>query len=99
MRPYRLTPAAVQDLESIYEYSARRNLSAAGRLLEQFVTAFRQLAEQPGRGHLRDDLTHEPVRFWRVGAYLVIYRPDTEPLTVLRVIHGSRDVAQLLAEE
>ena len=47
-------------------------------------------------GHLRTDLAQEPLRFWPVYSYLIIYRPDAEPLEIVRVLHGARDVAQLL---
>ena len=96
---YQLTPSAARDLDAIYGYIAQDNLRAAGRMLQRFLEAFRKLADQPGVGHLREDLTDEPFRFWSVGAYLIIYRPGTDPLEILRVVHGSRDIASLLEEE
>lgn len=48
--------------------------------------------------HLRPDLTPEDVRFWSVFKYLVIYRPGTKPLEIVRVLHGNRDVRRWLAE-
>jgi plasmid stabilization system protein ParE len=96
---YQLTPTAARDLAAIYDHIARDNLPAAGRMLQRFLDAFRKLADQPGMGHLREDLTDEPFRFWSVGAYLIIYRPDIEPLEILRVVHGSREIARLLEEE
>jgi antitoxin ParD1/3/4/toxin ParE1/3/4 len=57
----------------------------------------RKLAERPGMGHLREDLADEPVRFWPVYSYLVIYRADARPLQIVRVLHASRDVRTLLA--
>ena len=35
---------------------------------------------------------------WSVFSYLVIYRPDTTPLEIVRVLHGKRDVRRLLEE-
>src|SRR5438067_1328116 len=99
MKQYRLTPSAAGDLEAIYEHIAADNLPAAGRMLQRFTEAFRKLADMPRMGHLREDLTEEPFRFWAVGVYLIIYRPDTDPLEILRVVHGSRDVRRLLRDE
>jgi antitoxin ParD1/3/4/toxin ParE1/3/4 len=99
MSRYRLTPSAAGDLDAIYEHIAADNVPAAGRLLQRFTEAFRRLAEMPGMGHLREDLTDEPFRFWVVSSHLIIYRPDTEPLEILRVVHGARDVASLLDDE
>ena len=31
-------------------------------------------------GHLRQDLADEPLRFWAVYSYLIIYREDSDPL-------------------
>ncbi len=47
-------------------------------------------------GHLREDLAEEPLRFWPVYSYLIIYRPDSRPLEIVRVLHGARDVRNLL---
>ena len=68
-------------------------------MLGRFDVGFRKLANQPGIGHYRQDLTDEPFRFWSVGSYLIIYWTDTDPLEILRVMHSSRDIARLLQEE
>jgi antitoxin ParD1/3/4 len=56
------------------------------------------LADNPGIGHVRRDLTDADVRFWPVFKYLVIYRPNTKPLEIIRILHGRRDVKRLLGE-
>jgi antitoxin ParD1/3/4/toxin ParE1/3/4 len=56
----------------------------------------RRLAQTPGMGHLREDLADEPLRFWPVYSYLIIYRPETDPLEIVRVLHGARDVRAVL---
>jgi len=50
----------------------------------------------PGMGHSREDLTARAVRFWAVHSFLIVYRPDTEPLQILRVVSGWRDVREVL---
>jgi antitoxin ParD1/3/4/toxin ParE1/3/4 len=55
-----------------------------------------RLAEMPLLGHLRQDLTAEPLRFWQVYSFLIIYRPEKSPLEVVRVLHAARDVRRLL---
>jgi antitoxin ParD1/3/4/toxin ParE1/3/4 len=54
-----------------------------------------KLAEFPGIGHLREDVTDEPIRFWCVYSYLIAYRPHTKPLEILRIVHGARDLGPL----
>jgi antitoxin ParD1/3/4/toxin ParE1/3/4 len=59
-------------------------------------TAMTRLAEMPEIGHVREDLADEPLRFWPVYSYLIIYRPDARPLQVVRVLSGSRDITELV---
>ena len=97
MRSFVLSAAAVEDLRSINEYIASDDPSAAGRVLEDLRAAMHQLVEHPGIGHLREDLADEALRVWPVRTYLVIYRPDTQPLQIARVLSGYRDIAVLLS--
>jgi plasmid stabilization system protein ParE len=55
------------------------------------------LASTPGGGHWRRDLTDESVRFFAVYSYLIVYRPETKPLQIVAILHGSRDVEGILA--
>ncbi len=59
----------------------------------------RKLADMPGMGHIRKDLVDESLRFWSVYSYLILYRPDSRPLQVIRVLHGARDVETILESE
>ena len=56
------------------------------------------LAGNSGGGHWRKNLTDEPVKFFSVYSYLIIYRPETNPLQVVAILHGYRDVEQLLKD-
>ena len=47
-------------------------------------------------GHRREDLTSFPVLFWPVGAYLVIYRAERQPIEIVVVTQGSRDIPAFL---
>lgn len=55
-----------------------------------------RLAKTPGIGHLRADLADRRHRFFLVYSYLIVYRFETKPLQVIRVLHASRDVQSLL---
>jgi len=47
---------------------------------------FRKLAEVPGMGRKRDELTHRDVLFWALYSYLIIYR-NSQSLRIVRIIH------------
>jgi antitoxin ParD1/3/4 len=52
----------------------------------------------PGQGHRRTDCTKGPVLFFPVYSYLIAYRPGTDPLQILAIVHGSRDVQKVLKQ-
>jgi plasmid stabilization system protein ParE len=55
------------------------------------------LADYPDIGHLRDNLTDKPVKFWTFKwHYLIIYKPIS-PVEVVRVLSGYRDIANLIS--
>jgi plasmid stabilization system protein ParE len=93
---YRLTPSAQQDVDRITDFIAEDNVEAALPVHDALEEAFRHLAEMPGLGHTRADLTVRPVKFLSVSSYLVVYDPASTPLTVIAVLHGARDVGNLL---
>ena len=93
-----LTPAAEGDLLKIIEYLEGDNPSAVLKVVDALDQAMQRLAENPGIGHVRPDLTGEDVRFWPVFKYLVIYRQETKPLEIIRVLHGRRDVERILGD-
>jgi plasmid stabilization system protein ParE len=98
MTPYRLTRDALDDLDALWEYIAVDNLDAADRVVADIFRACEQLAESPGIGHTREDLTDRPLRFWSVGRYLVIYRYDQRPIDIIGVLHSARDVLRILLD-
>jgi plasmid stabilization system protein ParE len=47
------------------------------------------------------DLTARALRFWtlkRYPNYIVVYRPGTNPLQVIAVLHGKRNLRRILKE-
>jgi plasmid stabilization system protein ParE len=92
-----LSPEASDDLREIRDYIARDSTSAARRVLADLRVAMRRLAEMPEIGHVRQDLADEPLRFWPAYSYLIIYRPDSRPLEVVRILSSYRDIAELLS--
>ena len=98
MREFELHPQALADVEEIWDYIAQDNFAAADRLVDELFEAFAGLAAMPEKGYIRQELTNKLVRFWVVRNYLIVYRPSTTPLQILAVIHGARNVLDLLRE-
>lgn len=93
-----LSPEAEADLDDIKvwvvgEGGPRVALYSIRSLLKAILL----LAQHPGLGHTRDDLTDLPVKFWPVFSYLVVYDPARHPIEIVGVLHGGRDLAYILA--
>jgi plasmid stabilization system protein ParE len=89
MSRYVLTVEAQRDLSQIRDYVLDEGgFRAARYVVASIVTAFRALANMPGQGHAREDLTPRPeLLFWPVFSYLIVYRIDKKPL------HDYRDIS------
>ena len=96
MSGFHLSDEARQDLFDIWKYIALDNLDAANKVREDFYEAIHLLVANPGIGHIREDLADTSLRFWRVHSYLIAYRPDTNPLEIVRILSGYRDMSRLL---
>lgn len=96
-RGYILSPEAQRDIEAIRAYYLESAGAKVARyVLGEIAAGFRALASAPGIGHFRDDLTDEPVRFWPVFSYLIIYDPACRPIGIARVLHASQDLMTML---
>jgi plasmid stabilization system protein ParE len=96
MKRFILTPRARQDLNDIWDYIANDNIEAADRVLDALDNAMIKLAKNPGIGHRRDELTDKRHSFLLVYSYLIVYRHETKPLQIIRVLHAARDVQGIL---
>ena len=100
MSSYGFTPQAVDDLFDVWSYIARDNFEAADRVEAAIYQACAFLAEAPGRGQTRKDLSKLSLRFWivqRYPNYIIVYDPKTKPLQIIRILHGKRNLNRILA--
>jgi len=83
---------ALRDLDDIWAYIAREaSPTAAAAVVARILGEIDRVAEMPGLGHRRQDLSSK-YRAWTVYRYLVIYRFDAQGVCVVRVVHGSRNL-------
>jgi antitoxin ParD1/3/4/toxin ParE1/3/4 len=94
---YILAPRAALDLVEIWRYiKEQASVAIADRVESAIRERMAFLAGTPGAGHHRKDLTDEDVQFFPVYSFLIVYRPDTKPVQIASVLHGHRDLEQLL---
>jgi len=100
MSSYQFTPQAIEDLFEIWSYIAGHDVEAASRVEEAIHAGCAFLTDTPLAGRIREDLTSLPLRFWLVQPYRnywIVYRPETKPLQVIRIIHTARNIPQILS--
>lgn len=67
-----ISPSALCDLDEIWFYIGQDDIMEADRVTDEMYSAIQRLAEMPGIGHTREDLTGKDYRFWPVYTYLIV---------------------------
>lgn len=101
MGRYRLTPRARLGFENVILYVERELGSlVATEVLDRLEGAFEHIAENPGIGHARADITRIRVsNSGQVGPTLIAYRSASEVVEILFVERAARDWVRLLRAE
>jgi plasmid stabilization system protein ParE len=89
----------LNDLLDVWRYIAADNPEAADRVEAEIYNACQLIATSPLGGQVRADLTKRPLRFWilkRYPDYLIVYKPATSPLQVIRILHGYPNIREVL---
>ena len=95
---------ALRDIDEIAAFlQGRTGPQRAIRFLNEADRTFTRLAGMPGIGSLYDpeapglaDLRFFPVSRYR--SYLVFYRPTPDGVEIVRVLHGARNLPELLGK-
>ena len=90
------SPRAKADVLSIGRYIAEQSGShtTAYRFLDKIDERIKFLAHHPMAGEARPDLAAN-ARAFPVGNYVLFYRPISDGIQVLRVLHGARDIPRI----
>jgi plasmid stabilization system protein ParE len=97
MNRYILSPEAAGDLFDIWDYiESQSRAEIADRVVSEIRARIEFLSGSPSVGHRRKDLSHHDLRFFASYSYLIVYRPNTNPLQIVSILHGRRDVEQIL---
>lgn len=98
MSRYYLSDQAREDLEEIWLYIAGNSVQAADGFVDEVISRFPTLAEQPGIGRQREELS-PLLRSFPVSNYLIFYRPRSDGIDIVRVLSGFRDLPDFFAVE
>ncbi|MDP3745901.1 MAG: type II toxin-antitoxin system RelE/ParE family toxin [Phenylobacterium sp.] len=90
-------PQATLDEREIFLTIAADNPSAAERFLIAIYDAEDRLAEFPQLGRPRADFG-STIRSWTVEPYLIFYSVELDAVVILRILHGARDLGDLIPD-
>jgi toxin ParE1/3/4 len=98
VKPAVLAPRARRDLIEAVRWIASDNPDAARALRHGVARAAELISQFPKIGSLREDLADSPVRFHvlRGFPYLLVYDAGASPPRILRILHGARDLPEVL---
>ena len=93
---YRLTPAAQEDLEDIWVYTAQTwSVDQAERYTDALEEAFDRLLIMPEMARERREFD-PPVRVHPSAEHIIVYRIEQDHLAILRILGGRQDWLSIL---
>ena len=97
-----LLEKAVKDIEAIYRYIRKSGKKKAAK---DMITTIREacdsLSENPGRGHIPDELSQIGQFEYRqiiAKKYRIIYQLAKPNIFVFGIIHGNRNIGEVLRQ-
>ncbi len=95
-----LSPQARRDLLDAIRWIAKDNPAAARALRDGVATAAMRIGEHGHIGTLRPELADEPYRFITLTGfhYVIVYNAERRPPLIVRILHGARDLPEVLRE-
>ena len=93
---YELSQEADNDLDEIYDYTADNfGVEQAVTYLSSFEEIFNDLCKHPELGRERNEI-RSGLRSLAHQSHTIFYRVLTNKIRMVRILHGSRDIARFL---
>ena len=87
-----ITPLAAFDLEEIADYIAQDNPARAGSFVAELRARCEKICLNPAGYRRRSELSDD-LRSCAHGNYVIFFASTTEQVTIIRILHGARDVS------
>jgi toxin ParE1/3/4 len=91
----RITPLAAQDLEEIGDYVAQDNASRAVEFLAE-LQAHCEIIRRNPEGYRQRLVFSQTMRSCTNGNYVIFFESNDSEITIIRVLHGGRNLKALL---
>ena len=99
MAQVRWSLTAGNDLQNIEDFIARDSVLHAIAFVDRIVESAETLLKNPRIGRVVPEFNREDLREVIFRHYRIVYLVQDETVIVLRVVHGSRDLAALARRE
>jgi toxin ParE1/3/4 len=95
-----LAPQARRDPLAAARWIIKENPSVAVALRDAVVAAAVRIGKHPWIGALRTELAPQSIQFLVVSGFshVIVYDTGREPPLILRVLHGARELPELLRD-
>ena len=90
-----ITPLAASDLEEIGDYIAQNNPARAGSFVAELRAHCEKICRNPAAYRRRPELSDD-LRSCAHGNYVIFFASTTEEVTIVRILHGARDIPEVL---
>lgn len=99
MAQIRWSLTAEDDLRTLELFIAKDSILHAIHFIDRLVESVEKLASSPKIGRVVPEFEREDLRELLFRDYRIVYHLQSNTVTVLRVVHGARDMKGLAARE
>jgi toxin ParE1/3/4 len=99
MAQVRWSLTAASDLQDIENFIARDSVLHAISFVDRIVAAADTLSDSPHLGRVVPEFNRPDLRELIFGSYRIVYLLKDDGVTILRAVHGARDLADLVRRE
>jgi toxin ParE1/3/4 len=89
------TLPARDDLKAIYEYIALDSKFYAKKIVREIISLSSTIPDIPERGRIVPETNQKGIRELFIYSYRLIYQLSTDSISILAVIHGSRNITAI----
>jgi toxin ParE1/3/4 len=99
MAEVRWSLTASTDLQELENFIARDSLLHAVNFIDRIVKCVEKLQQGPLMGRVVPEFGRSDIRELMFRGYRIVYLSEENAVTILRVVHGARDLATLIHRE
>ena len=99
MAEVRWSLTASDDLQELENFIARDSALHAINFIDRIVESAERLQKSPQLGRAVPEFGRTDLREVIFNGYRIVYLFRNDAVTILRVVHGARDLAQLVQKE